>query len=121
MARCQANHGWIARGDAANLKHALHGFFARHSMTVVRDDGMETEVTQGSQLRTRLLGGWFVNGKHFPKRAMVRFTPAPESGGTRVDVHIEETLGFGVLDPIFEDRYQAYFRTWIEELVRTLG
>jgi hypothetical protein len=119
MARCQANHAWIARSDRADLEHALRGFFARHSMKVVRDDGAETEVTQGSQLRTRLLGGWFVDGKHFPKRAVVRLTPSPE--GTHVAAHIEETLGFGVLDPIFQERYEAYFREWLQDLTRTLA
>jgi hypothetical protein len=91
----------------------LKAFLAQKQMTVVQLEPA-LEVTQGSQLVTRLLGGWFVNPKQLPRRAEIRLSPA--EGGARVEVLIEETLGFGYLDGNMKARYESYFQSWLHEL-----
>jgi len=31
---------------------------------------------------------------------------------------IEETMGFGILDPILADKYRAYFERWMDDVAR---
>lgn len=81
--------------------------------TVFRTDH-EVILQQGSQVKTRFIGGWFADPKRFPKKTRVRVTPA--TGVSRVEVAVFETLGFGFLDPHFKRRYEEYFASWIEAM-----
>jgi hypothetical protein len=74
----------------------------------------EIHVEQGSQILTRLIGGWFVPGSWLPKFAMVKILQTED--GVRFWAVIEESLGFGLLDPFFKQRYQTYFERWMDDL-----
>jgi hypothetical protein len=59
----------------------------------------------GNQLKTRLLGGWFINPEALPKR--VQILVASEPDGQRVHVRIDDTLGpIPVRDKKFGRRYE---------------
>jgi hypothetical protein len=119
MGRVQLNDSWTANTPIDLANDGLRRFFTQQQMIVVQEHaGPAIEVRQGSQLITRLLGGWFVNPKHFPKRAEIRLCPSEK--GLRVDVLIEETLGLGFLDSHFKSRYEGYFQYWMDELKRVL-
>lgn len=83
-------------------------------MKIVADDEGTLHAKQGSQAVTRLLGGWFVNSAKLPKAVTIAFSPSGEA--TEVTAHIEESLGFGLLDPKFKKKYETYFASWMTGL-----
>jgi hypothetical protein len=63
----------------------------------------EAVLRGGSQLRTRLLGGWFIAPEHLPKRVQVSAAP----GSSSLDVRVEDALGsVAVRDRRFKARYE---------------
>jgi hypothetical protein len=115
MARVWLEESFTAR-DPASVAARVYGYARSESMKVVRDSGSELELEQGSQITTRMLGGWILPARIAPKRARVRW----REDGT-VEARIEESLGFGWIDPIFRQKYEAYFREWMEGLRRSLA
>lgn len=79
-------------------------------MSLTQDgQASETEAVlrSGSQLRTRLLGGWFIAPKHLPKRVHLSAASDPD-GSRRLDVRVEDSLGpIAVRDRHFSRRYEA--------------
>lgn len=115
MARVWLEESFVAR-DPATIAARVHGFARGESMKIVREGGAELELKQGSQLTTRMLGGWLLPARVAPKRARVRW----RDDGT-VEARIEESLGFGWIDPIFKQKYETYFREWMAGLRRSLA
>lgn len=62
-------------------------------------------VRSGSQLRTRLLGGYFVAPRHLPLKGQL-MTSNGGAGGVRVDLVIEDTLMIALRDGALERRYR---------------
>ncbi|OWK45141.1 hypothetical protein [Fimbriiglobus ruber] len=114
MARADLEDRWdVDRGLESTRKRVLR-FLDDVDMKVIEDDDEKIVAKQGSQLKTRLLGGWFVSPESLPKRATIRLRETSE--GTRVKAVIEESLGFGILDPILKGKYEKYFDTWMDDL-----
>ncbi len=114
MARVEVEDSWIVAGDRAEVRRAVERFFQQRKMQIITQEDREFVAKQGSQLLTRLLGGWFVPATWLPKRATVRLRQV--EGGTRVSAVIEETMGFGFIDPLFEKKYRNFFEAWVDEL-----
>jgi hypothetical protein len=115
MGRVQLNSSWTINLPSDVARQRLDLFFTQHKMRVVQDHaGTAIELKQGSQLITRLIGGWFVNPKTFPKRAEIRLIPTEQ--GFRVEALIEEALGPGFLDSHLKSRYEDYFQYWMNAL-----
>ena len=87
-------------------------------MEVIEDRDGEIEAYQGSQLRTRLLGGWWINARHFPETVWITLTPIEE--GVRVKTTTEESMGFGLMDSIMIGKYETFFEEWLVELRRAV-
>jgi hypothetical protein len=117
MARAELRDSWYVKDSSDELRRDLHEFFRRQRMKVVAEQEGDDNILhaeQGSQLWTRLLGGWFVSATKLPKRATVKFRSTPK--GTALHASIEETLGFGVLDPLLADKYDKFFENWMRDL-----
>jgi hypothetical protein len=114
MARVDLEDTWTTAGDAPAVKAALRGFFRRRKMQPVEEIGDELRIRQGSQLLTRLLGGWFVPATWLPKRAAVLVRQTAD--GVRIRATIEEAMGLGVMDPLLKRKYQGFFETWMDDL-----
>jgi len=114
MARVELNDAWVVTGDVALIERKVIDFINERKMRVTDKEGGQINVRQGSQLLTRLLGGWFVPPSWIPKRAAVKISDA--SGGVRIEASIEESLGRGILDPVFKRKYQTYFERWMTDL-----
>jgi hypothetical protein len=112
--RVSVSDKWLAAGDERAVRRRLLAFLDECEMEVTGERDGEVEADQGSQLRTRLLGGWFVNARHLPKR--VRITYRETEDGVRVRATIEETLGFGFMDPLLEQKYETFFNDWLDDL-----
>ena len=118
MTRAFLDNAWLTRAPLVECGDIMATFMARNKMQFTRTDtsgGAIYNCWQGSQAKTRLVGGWFVNLEALPKKAEVRLMAVPN--GTQVFAHIEEDLGMGLLDPHFQARYEDYFRRWHQELL----
>jgi hypothetical protein len=114
MARVEVEDSWIVAGDRADVRQAVERFLQQQNMKIVAEEDREFVAKQGSQFLTRMLGSWFVPATWLPKRATVRLRQV--EGGTRVSAMIEETMGFGFIDPLFEKKYRNFFEAWVDEL-----
>jgi hypothetical protein len=115
MSRIQLQNSWLTNLPVDMARHHLDRFLKHHAMTMVGDaSGLALEMKQGSQFITRLLGGWFIDPKYFPKRAVIRLHPAEQ--GLIIEAFIEETFGLGYLDSHFKSRYEGYFHYWMNAL-----
>lgn len=118
MARAQLANAWVVSGDIAAVRTPVQDFLLDEGMEIVDEEPDRVEVRQGSQMRTRILGGWFVSPRTIPKRATVSLHQTAD--GVRIEASIEESMGFGLLDPIFKRKYEAYFADWMSRL-RSVG
>ena len=121
MARVQLRDSWYAEGAPEDVRRELLRFFHEQKMKVVTEEEDEVSTLhaeQGSQLWTRLLGGWFVSATKLPKRATVTYTATTK--GIVLRATIEETLGFGYLDPLLADKYTKFFENWMIDLEEAL-
>jgi hypothetical protein len=116
MARVEVRDSWVVDGDISAVRDALRTFVKITGFKVVEEQANEIRVKQGSQFLTRLLGGWFVSPTTLPKSATVSVCQAED--GVHIRALIEETMGFGILDPILADKYRAFFERWMDDLAR---
>jgi hypothetical protein len=114
MARAELVDSWVTSVTINEILSKIQSFFAHHNISVDQICEGEIRGKQGSQLTTRLLGGWFVNPARFPKRMSISFRPV--ENGVQIEARIEEALGIGVLDRKFKDRYESYFVEWMTAL-----
>jgi hypothetical protein len=121
MSRAELRNEWLTNISLEEGKTIAELFCNQNGMRI--DYVNYTEVlnivaSQGSQWKTRLLGGWFINPVNFPKKASVVLQLA--EGGTHVAAQIEETFGLGIIDPHFKSKYVTYFHQWMDELAIAL-
>ena len=114
MARVDLTDSWTSPRAVSQVPADVETFLRQESMTMGSRTEHSVSATQGSQLRTRLLGGWFVPATWIPKRANV--SVQSKQGGTEITATIEESLGLGYLDPMFKKKYASYFEEWMERL-----
>jgi hypothetical protein len=113
MARVELQDEWVTSLDAIAAKARLEGFLKRR-MHAFREEGAGYVAEGGSQLTTRLMGGWFVNAEQLPHKATVSLTATAE--GVKVAVVVAEDLGFGLVDGGLKKKYAGYFEGWVAEL-----
>jgi hypothetical protein len=116
LARVEVKDSWLVDGDILAVLDALRTFVKVSGFKIVDEQTNEIRVKQGSQLLTRLLGGWFVSAATLPKAATVSVRHRDD--GVLVRALIEETLGFGIMDPILADKYRVFFERWMDDLAR---
>ncbi len=119
MARAELEDKWVVDTEMDRVRRRIEKYLGETGMTWDEDAPDEFQATQGSQLKTRLLGGWFVSPESLPKRAVVRLKAF--DGGVKVWAVIEESMGFGFLDPILKDKYEKYFERWLDDLMDATG
>lgn len=59
----------------------------------------------GSQIQTRLLGGYFVDPKKLPIRVDLGISPKGENGQRALELTVQDTLGVAIRDKGLEERY----------------
>lgn len=118
MARVQLKDSWVCAAPYDTATQRVREFLNQHQMKVVSSEEGEVVADQGSQLTTRFIGGWLGNPANFPKRATIRLHSVEL--GASIEATIEETLGFGWLDPRFQKRYEDYFKQWMNALRNVL-
>jgi hypothetical protein len=74
-------------------------------LTQERESPNEVVLKGGSQLWTRLFGGYFVNLRRLPIEVELRTANGAESGKWTVQLGIRDKLGIAVRDEALEDRF----------------
>jgi hypothetical protein len=119
MARVELRDDWTVNGDVEDALKTARAFLKKSGMTIVDSFDDEIRFSQGSSLWTRLFGGWFVSAATLPKMGTATFKRT--KSGVRVRVKIEETLGFGVLDPLLHSKYEEFFKKWMDDFAADYG
>ena len=117
--RVQLADAWLVASGVPAVHHAISQFSQQHGMSVVRRDGTVLYLEGGSKGKTRLLGVWFAKPQVLPTRAMIGVSE--EGSRVRIDVSINEDLGFGILDSASRERYRKYFESWVIDLREATG
>ena len=118
MARAEIVDSWVTPFPPDEIRQRIERLFATRKVRIVQAGAGEITGKQGSQLLTRLLGGWLVNPATFPKLVAIRYER--HDSGSKVEVRIEETMGVGVLDSHFKSRYEGYFAEFVSTLKQQL-
>ena len=118
MARAEIVDSWVTAVAPGEVRQKIKRLLASHKVRIA--EALDGKITgkQGSQFLTRLLGGWFVGPATLPKLVAIAFEG--RESGCRVDVRIEEAMGFGVMDAHFKSRYEEYFVEFVSALRREL-
>ncbi|MBC8877281.1 MAG: hypothetical protein H8E44_48250 [Planctomycetes bacterium] len=118
MARAEIVDSWATAVAPDEVRQRIERLCASHKVRIA--EALDGKITgkQGSQFLTRLLGGWFVGPATLPKLVAIHWES--HESGCKVDVRIEEAMGFGVMDAHFKSRYEEYFVEFVSALKREL-
>jgi hypothetical protein len=111
MAHVQKKATWDVDGTVEALHATLVKFFTKQKMDIKEYEESEPHsfrAVQGTQIGTRLLGGWFVPANWLPKQFLVAFHE--KRRGIVLRVTAEDTLGFGIMDPLLRSKYEDFFK-----------
>lgn len=99
------SHTWRVdqRADLAGIAGVLND--KGLGLTQERESPNEVVLKGGSQLWTRLFGGYFVNPRRLPIEVELRTANGAESGKWTVQLGIRDKLGIAVRDEALEDRF----------------
>jgi hypothetical protein len=116
MARVDLEASWTLPGNIEDLRDAVREFLRRKRIRFNAVSAGEIRFNLGSQLWTRLLGGWLVSAETLPMGGIIETKETDD--GLRMWVLIEETLGLGFLDPLLKSKYKSFFDSWMNDLDR---
>jgi hypothetical protein len=114
MSRVTVSDRWLVTDSEPQVRKEILAFLNEQKMELVETADGTIEAIQGSQVQTRLIGGWFVHPRVLPKR--VRISLRETEQGIDVRARMEETYGFGFMAPMLEQKYKSVFQEWLVEL-----
>ena len=92
----------------------------QHGLSVqYTDDPAALELRGGDQAEFRVKGGWWAKPNVFPKKGVVRRVAA--DGGYDVEIEMQETMGFGLMDPWTKRKYRAALEAILDEFDAALA
>jgi len=106
--RVNLDRVWALAGGEAKLDPAMDQALAQHGIAVSKPGGGTVQLSGGSKIKMRLLGGWFVNPRTLPKVGSITRRTL-ESQVVEVALHVEEAMGVGVLDRKLARKYEDAF------------
>lgn len=106
MARVAINKGWLVRKPGNGLDGAIDRVAREHGMSVSRG-AQGLEMTGGSQVKMRFLGGWFTKDNVLPRWGALERTLEPgEAEAERITLRLEDRMGVGFMDPRIRRKYK---------------
>jgi hypothetical protein len=108
--------------DLKDLSQALN----REGLRLSEDSHVPAKVvlSGGSQLCTRLFGGYFVNPSRLPIRVELKAAGAAGNGSSILELGVRDRLGIAVRDEALEDRYvqaATNIRSAVETQLKAMG
>lgn len=113
MARVEQTGNWTVGGSVEKVRETILGHMGAAKWRVQAAEGNGLAFKRGSQLATRLIGGWMLGPSKFPSRADV--TVEDSGGQTIVNAAFGEAFGVGSVVGI-KKKYGAYFDTCVADL-----
>lgn len=108
--------------DLTALSQALNR--AGFKLSVESESPGKIVLSGGSQLWTRLFGGYFVDPSRLPIQVELREVAAVGNGSRALELGVRDKLGVAVRDEALEDRYTqaaANIRSAVEVRLEALG
>ncbi len=116
IARVELDKNWSTEKSPEAVAELVDAIAAECKLQPARaDEGDTTALKGGSQTKLRLLGGWFQGADVLPIKGLVTH----EAG--HVHLHLEETMGIGILDSILRRKYEDEFALISTRLADGLG
>lgn len=112
-ARAERRDAWLTSGLPEAVRPALVERLRASGLRLVSDAGEVTEFRNGSKLRARILGGFFVSETTLPVVLRLRITP--RGPRTLVEALLQEDFGPGLFTGM-EPRYESVFSDLLELL-----
>ena len=95
---------------ADEIRDRVAAWFAHLDHKFVADTPERLEITSGSQLKLRILGGAFIAGSSLPARTVVERT---DDG--QVTVTVSDAMGFGL-----KTGMRGKYERWLDEIVQAV-
>ena len=95
---------------ADDIRPRVVAWFDHLDHRIVVDTPERLEITSGSQLKLRLIGGAFIAGSSLPTRTVVERS---EDGA--VTMTVSDAIGFGI-----KTGMRTKYERWIDEVVQSL-
>jgi hypothetical protein len=119
MAKVKQTRTWRLDVDTASALAAATTAVVGAGFGVTERSDRRDTAKQGSQLRTRVLGGWFIDPSHLPK--LLTVDVRAEGGGAAVSATLEDAFGPGYVDRKLAARYERGFEETLRRLAGALG
>jgi hypothetical protein len=117
MPHVQIDREWTVAAPPDVVRDRIVTELKAGSIAVVSPPGtLPLAFKGGSGCLTRLIGGWFVGPSTLPKKGTINLVASGD--GTQVTVHVEDALGFGLVDPMFAKRFEESFEGVIARIKR---
>ena len=113
MARVEQAGNWTVGGTVEEAKATVLKHMGAAKWRAQTTEGDALVFKRGSQLATRLIGGWLLSASKFPSQADVSIEDA--GGQTIVNAAFGESFGVGSVVGI-KKKYAAYFETCVTDL-----
>jgi len=92
------------------IRGRVAAWFDHLDHKVVADAPDRLEITSGSQLKLRLIGGAFIAGSSLPTRTVVE-----QGADGQVTITVTDAIGFGI-----KTGMRQKYERWIDEVVQAL-
>ena len=111
MARVSVDKTWLVQDPSEDLDASIDLAIQEYGMIATRA-GRKVEMRGGSQLKMRILGAWFTKDSVLPRGGTLeRITEPDHSSTERITLHLEDRMGFGLMDSKIRQKYDRLFQS----------
>lgn len=119
MSRVQLNKTFKSSLDSQELKTKLISFLEEKKFKTSTNESNLIVANQGSQFISRLIGFVLSPAGFLPKMITLKIQKAGDKA--EVEATMDETVGFGILDPLSKKKYSQYFESVLVDLEKALS
>lgn len=105
--------------NSETLKQKLISFLEEKKFKISTNQENLIVANQGSQLISRLIGFWLSPVGFLPKMITVELNKSDSK--LELQIIMEDTIGFGIVDPISKNKYKKYFESVLADLEKALA
>lgn len=119
MSRVQLNKTFQSNSDSEALTQKLISFLEEKKFKISTNEEGLIVANQGSQFISRLIGFMLSPVGFLPKMITLKIKKLDNK--TEVEATLDETVGFGILDPLSKKKYARYFESVLVDLEKALS
>jgi hypothetical protein len=119
MSRVQLNKAFQSSLNSEALTQKLTSFLEEKKFKISTNENDLIVAKQGSQFISRLIGFMLSPVGFLPK--MITLKTKKIGDKVEVEAIMDETVGFGILDPLSKKKYSKYFESVLADLEKVLS